>query len=67
MISSNPSFNFCPFNDCESDPKELAIINRCRLLFIEAGADPTSRGDYVYNSLVGIMIKVGTPVSLVSL
>lgn len=62
MICSVPSFNFRPSNDFESDPKDLAIINRCRLLLIEAGADPTSSGDSIYNSLIGDMLDIGTPV-----
>ena len=57
------SLTHFPVNDCAADPEELAIINRCRLLLIEAGADITLGEE----DLIGEMLDVGTPVFLVSL
>ena len=53
--------------DCKANPEKLAITNRCRLLLIEAGADPTLSAGSMYHSFIGDMLDVGTTVFLVTL
>ena len=56
-----------PGLDCKANPEKLAITNRCRLILIEAGADPTLSADSIYQSLIGDMLDAGTTVFLVTL
>ena len=56
-----------PYNDCETGPEEVAIMNRCRLLLIEAGAVPTLGEDEISESFIGDMLYNGTTVLLVTL
>ena len=49
-----------PGLDCKANPEKLAITDRCRLLLIEAGADPTLSAGSMYHSFIGDMLDVGT-------
>ena len=62
------SLIYFPVNDCEANPEELATINRCRLLLIEAGADPTLRErNNECGSCIEDMLDIGATVFLVAL
>ena len=56
-----------PMLDCEQTPENLALINRCRRLCLEAGADPgveiTQSGGGVA-SFIRDALDVGTTVTL---
>lgn len=51
-----------PQNDCEADPRCLALTNQCRRLLFEAGADPTIPADDVH-SFYHDVLSVGTTVN----
>ncbi|KAK0512253.1 hypothetical protein JMJ35_005381 [Cladonia borealis] len=53
------SLEFRPSEDYQSDPEEVAIINRCRLLLIQAGADPTL-DESIGGGFIKLMLEVGT-------
>ena len=53
--------------DCEQNEEMLALINRCRRLCLEAGADPgteTTHSNKFVVSFVGDALDVGTTVTL---
>ena len=68
-VISVSSLNVTPFNDYEADPEEVALLNKCRLLFIQAGADPTLCHDEKLSeySFVGLMLSSGVRVLIRSL
>lgn len=55
-----------PCQDCGADPEQLALLNRCRHLLFDAGADPTLCRDQIWgrSSFLENILSYGTPVSI---
>ena len=68
-ISRTCSLDTRPCQDCGADPEQLALLNRCRHLLFDAGADPTLCHDQNYGRsfFVDSMLSCGTSVSIKTL
>ena len=63
-----PSLQVMQFNDSEADPEFLALLNRCRLLLFQAGADPIScQDEKLIGSFVSNVLADGSTVSITTL
>ena len=63
------SLDIRPCRDCDADPEQLALMNRCRHLLFDAGADPTLCHDELCgrSSFVDAVLICGTSVSIKTL
>ena len=63
------SLNTHPYDDLNADPEQLALLNRCRHLLFDAGADPTLCYDLFFcrSYFVDNILYCGTTVLITTL